>query len=92
MAKDRRYKAAKKLIESGDVVTFREIFDYVPKTRVTLDLGTNHTRFGKLLNNPDLFTLRELTTLASFLDIEPKILINLAYDQAISDKKGKSKR
>lgn len=92
MVKDRRYKAVKKLIETGEITAFGEIFDFVPKTVVTLDFGTNHSTFKKLKENPDLFTLRELKTLASFFEIDPKLLIDLAYNSSISDKRSTRKK
>ena len=86
---DRRYIAVKNLIESGTIKHLAEIFDYVPKRVVYTDLGVNYTRFVKLIRSPDLFTLRELTTMAGFFKVDPKAVINLAYDQVAGSRKKK---
>jgi hypothetical protein len=88
---DRRYATVKTLIDGGAIKHLEEIFDYIPKRVVYSDLGVNYTRFINLVKHPDLFTLRELTTMAGFFKVDPKTFINLAYDQAAAGRKGKSK-
>jgi hypothetical protein len=92
MAKDRRYSTVKVLIETGNIKSFREIFDHIPKSVVYSDLGMNYTRFAKLIDNPALFTLLELITLSGFFGIDPKLMIDLAYGQFLENKKGKKKK
>ncbi|MDP4216296.1 MAG: hypothetical protein Q8927_08840 [Bacteroidota bacterium] len=91
MAKDRRYSTVKVLIETGNIKSFAGIFDHIPKSVVYADLGMNYTRFTKLLSNPALFTLQELITLAGFMGIDPKIIIEMAYTQHLTGKKTKNK-
>lgn len=92
MTKDKRYKAVKNLIEVGSIKSLHDIFDYVPKRVVYADLGVNYTRFLALINNPDRFTLKELITMASLFDVDPKTIIDIAYEQYIEDKKGKKRK
>jgi hypothetical protein len=91
MAKDRRYSTVKVLIETGNIKSFREIFDHIPKSVVYSDLGMNYTRFAKLIDSPALFTLQELITLAGFFGIDSRKMIDLAYTQHITGKKIKKK-
>jgi hypothetical protein len=91
MAKDRRYSTVKVLIETGNIKSFREIFDHIPKSVVYSDLGMNYTRFAKLIESPTLFTLQELITLAGFFTLDPKLMIDLAYTQHITGKKTKKR-
>jgi hypothetical protein len=92
MAKDRRYTTVKNLITGGYIKFFREIFDTLPKSVVARDLGMNNIRFSKLMNNMDLFLLRDLFRFASFLEIEETVLLNLVYQQYLADKKSKKKK
>ena len=91
MTKDKRYTAVKSLIETGGIKSFREIFDYIPRKVVYKDLGVNYSRFKRLLDYPDLFTLRELITLSGLFSIDAKIIIDLAFTQCENDKKAKRK-
>jgi hypothetical protein len=92
MGKDKRYSTIKLLITHKHIQDFRAIFEHIPKSIVYADLGMNYSRFTKLLQNPALFSLQELITLASFFDVDPKTLIDLAFEQHLSDKKNKKRR
>lgn len=87
MAKDHRYKVVKVLIESGEIKTFQQIFDFIPKRVVYSDLGLNYARFQRLFIHPDLFTMRELITLAGLIDTDPKSLIYMAMPKKPPGKK-----
>lgn len=87
MARDRRYKAVKALVEKGEISFFNEMFDYIPKTRVANDLGKNNSRFTKLLNRTEQFRLEELFTVARFLGLDDKQILDLAYNQYVQQKR-----
>lgn len=67
--------------------TFDQIFKIVPKSVVYKDLGMNYTKFEKCLKNPDLFTIRELASIAKLIGCDPKIIVDLAYEQSLKRKK-----
>lgn len=92
MAKDHRYKTVKVLIEGGIITEFQQIFLYIPKSVVSEDMGINYSRFVRLLQQVELFRLKELIMMSGFFDIEGKIFIELAHNQYLSDKKVKSKK
>lgn len=92
MAKDKRYAATKVLIESGHIQTFRQIFDHIPRSVVYSDLGINYTRFKELLSNTARFTLQELIILGKLFEMDAKTLIDMAYDQFLTDQKGKKRK
>lgn len=92
MTKDKRYIAVKSLIETGRIKGFREIFEYIPMKVVYKDLGVNYNRFKKLIEAPDLFTLRELVTLSVFFEMESRMFIELVFSQYELDRKGKRKK
>ena len=89
MEKDRRYVHIKSLISGGYIKSFREIFSIIPKSVVARDLGMNNMRFSRLMNNVDQFSLKDILRLATFLEIDEMILINLVYQQFVEDKKSK---
>lgn len=83
---DQRYTTIKVLMESGHITTFRQIFDYIPKTVVYKDLKVNFTRFSKAILDPSGLSMGELRTLAEFFQIDTKKLIYMAYMQTLISK------
>jgi hypothetical protein len=90
MGEDQRYSTISVLIQSGHIKSFRDIFDYIPKTIVYKDLGVNFNRFSRATIDPSDLTLNELRTLAEFFGVDPKKIIDMAYEQMVTA--GKSKR
>jgi hypothetical protein len=89
MARDRRYTTVKNLISGGFINSFQEIFDTLPKTTVSRDLGMNNMRFSRLIKNVDQFVIKDVFRLAAFLEVDEMVLMNLIYRQYRTDKKGK---
>lgn len=89
MSKDRRYIIVKNLISTGFIKSFHEIFTVLPKSIAARDLGMNNTRFSGLLKKVDDFLLKDIFLLASFLEIEDKILLDMVYQQYKVAKKSK---
>jgi hypothetical protein len=57
------------MIEVGSISGFKEIFDVIPKTLVSKEMGMNYQTFTRKVAEPDLFTIRELIHLASLFDV-----------------------
>jgi len=87
MSLDKRYIIARDIISAGKISSFHRIFEIVPKSVVYKDMGMNYNRFNKLLGSTDLFTLRELTTIAKLIGVDARVIIDLAYDASKSKKK-----
>lgn len=81
MTKDERYIGVKKLIESGHITEFKQIFTYLPKTVMAQDLGTNNNRMTKLIERTELFTLEELNRIGDLIDISFDSVNMLASNQ-----------
>ena len=92
MPKDHRYKTVKVLIESGIITEFNQIFLYIPKSVVSDDMGINYSRFVRLLQQVELFRLKELIMMSGFFEVDGKAFIELAHSQYILDKKVKTKK
>ena len=90
MEKDPRYKTVKFLIEGKKITEFQEIFTHVPKTIMAHDLGTNNNRMTRLIANVDQFTLGELYKISDLLDVDYRLIFNLAHAQNFgTGKRGK---
>ena len=92
MEKDRRYKTVKIMIEGGHLTEFHQIFDYIPKSIVANDLGTNYNRLIRLIEHVEQFTLKELFTLSSFCNLDSKLILDLVYNQYANERKAKKKK
>jgi hypothetical protein len=92
MERDRRYKTIAKLITTGQIDSFREIFDILPKTVVKADMHMHHNTFSRRLLHPESFTLKEMVRFASLIGVGYMALIELIYKQYISDKNLKLKK
>jgi len=87
MPRDKRYHTVKVLIETGHIKTFAQIFEHIPVSVIYRDMGMYYSRFKRLLQSPGLFSIAELSTLAGFIGIDPKIIIGLAYEQYMKRRK-----
>ena len=89
--KHKDYETIKLLIQGGQVQSFSQIFNHIAPSVVYKDIGVNYNRFKRLLNHPDEFTMKELITLSSYIDCDAKIIIDLAYNQYLTNKAAKKK-
>ena len=92
MSRDHRYKTVKVLIDSGIITEFNQIFLYIPKSVVSEDMGINYSRFVRLLQQVELFRLKELIIMSGFFEVEGKALIELAHSQYLTDKRIRNKK
>lgn len=88
---DPRYDAVRVLFETGHIKSFRDIFLYIPKTTVYKDLGINFDRFVRAIDDPSIFRLKELKTIGELFGIDPKEIIDMAYEQAMTVPRPKKK-
>lgn len=82
--KANHYKTIKVLIDAGKIKTFRQIFDYISRRAVYVDLGVNYEKFERIFKHPDLLTLRELVTLSRLIGCELMQLIDLIQNKGRS--------
>jgi len=90
--KDSRYNIVGKLIRSNQLKLFDEIVHVIPKTRLAIDLGINPERFNRILDNVELFVLKDLYNLAALLEVDLIELVKLVHNQRMADKKPARKR
>ncbi|HUR65483.1 MAG TPA: hypothetical protein VMZ03_03965 [Chitinophagaceae bacterium] len=94
MVKDKRYKVVHEFIKSGEIKMISQVFEYIPVTTVALMLGTNWERLTKYINEPNLFRMGEMRTMAAYFEVDEKVMIELVHRQIIAnmDKKKKYKK
>lgn len=93
MPKDTRYDQIKILYEAGYYKQFRDVFATVPKSVVAKDLGMNNIRFTGLIEQPDLFILKDIFRLAALFDMKEETVLIWIQAQRVADKKvGRKKK
>ena len=86
LMRDNRYDLIKPMIDSGNIVTFNDIFKYIPKTIVAKDLGKKVDRFTELMKRVDGFTGKELFRLAKLIDIDESEILRLMLTEYLNAK------
>jgi hypothetical protein len=86
LIRDDRYDLIKPMIESGNIVSFNDIFKYIPKTIIAKDLGKKVDRFSELMKKVEGFTLSELYTIAKFCNISESQIYQLAEKEYFKSK------
>lgn len=92
MAKDKRYKAVKIMIESDNIVEFRQIFELVPKSVLARELRTNNNRMTKLISNVRRFSLDELYRISRAMTIDFRKLVSITCTQMLNDENRKRQK
>lgn len=91
MVKDKRYGAAKVLIESGNIKTFDDLFAIVPKTVIRADIGLNYYGMDSKLKNGEKFSLQDLLRISEYIECDPRLVIELALVAIGKHRKAKRK-
>lgn len=87
MDKEKAYKTLKRLLESGSIKDLEEIATIIGKTNVKDTIGMHYDTFRKRLKQPDGFMFKHIQRLADLVDVDPRIIANLIFDNL--EKKGK---
>ncbi len=86
LIRDDRYDLIKPMIDSGNIVSFNDIFKYIPKTIVAKDLGKKVDRFSELMKKVEGFTLGEIYTIAKFCNISESQIYQLVEKEYFKSK------
>lgn len=85
--KDIRYKTINLLLKEGLILTWNELFNYIPYTVVAKALRVNNNRMKALNANTGAFSVAEIHILAGLIGCEPEIIFNLALTGMDTGKK-----
>ena len=92
MEKDKRYKGVKRLLESGDLTEFNQIFEHIPKSVIASAIGTARDRFNFKMEHIEKFTLEDLIAIGKYLEVDDMMIVfQLAWNQYQQQKKKKRK-
>jgi len=86
--RDHRYDLIKPMIESGKILSFNDIFKYIPKTVVAKDLGKKVDRFNTLMSRVEEFMLSDLFIIAGFFEIDEDDIVRLVMIDYKKNKMG----
>jgi hypothetical protein len=92
MVKDKRHKTVKILIETGNVTTFADIFEHIPKTTVADELGIHFNRMVGMIESVNDIKVNDIFLFAGYFEIDAKVLFELIYNQRSPKKPTKSKK
>ena len=77
MNRDPRYSVLLSMYEKGHIKSLFDIFKYVPKTRVGLDIGMRVDRLNKFLKKVENFTLKDIESIAVLSDLDLDVVMEL---------------
>lgn len=69
MATDPRFEAAKALIETGKLLKFNDLFEIIPRSVMAGEIGHSYASFVAKMENPQRWTLGNVTDMATILGI-----------------------
>lgn len=89
MTKDRRYKAVKGLIESGNIKGFDDLLDVIPVTVIRKDLRLNDKSMTLRLTESESFSMKNILKLAALIECDPLLIVKLVLSEIERQKKNK---
>jgi len=88
--RDDRYEYVRTMFNQGEITSFEQIFDYIPRYIVAADLKTKRQRLGKLINQIEKFSIKELITIGRLCHLSTNEIFSLvaaAYANQANKKK-----
>ena len=87
--RDDRYDLIKPMLEKGNVQSFNDIFKYIPKTVVAINMGKKVDRFTEIMNRVEKFKLEEVFAVAKLCEVDDSEMLQLVYKEYIKQKRKK---
>lgn len=84
--RDSRYSLIKPMVDAGKIEVFNDIFKFIPKTKVSTDLGKKVDRFNELMNSVEDFNLKDLFLIAKFCEMTEREMLELVLKQYLDNK------
>jgi hypothetical protein len=77
MVTDYRYRYVKSVWGAGDLTSFSRIFEIIPKTVVSDDMGMHYHSFANKVSRPELLNVKQLMKLAELTGIPLASIVEL---------------
>lgn len=78
----------KSVFLTGSIKRMEDLREFSP-TYVVHSLGFNHSKYLEKLGKPEMFTIKEIISIAELIDINPQIIMSIILNQLAADKKKK---
>lgn len=87
MQQEKTYKTLKRLLESGNIEDFEEIVEIIGKTYTANLIGIHYDTFRKRLKHPEDLEIAHILKIATLIDVEPEIILQLIVNKYRKKKK-----
>jgi plasmid maintenance system antidote protein VapI len=92
MDKNKHAEIAKSLIESKKVTKFTDLLGYLPKYAISDGMGIHKNSLKARMEDLGTITLDNLLNLEESFGIDPLIIVTLAANERLQQRKKKSKK
>lgn len=89
MKKNNPYYSLKKLFDTGNIEDFEELINGIGKTNLRKITGMNYSKVLRTVDEPDLFTLRNILKISKEIEVDPQKITALIFDTLHKQKKHK---
>ena len=70
--RDSRYDLIEPMMSQGKIVSFTDVFKYIKKTVVAIDLGKKVDRFTVMMNDPKKFSVGDVYKMSGLFGISAR--------------------
>lgn len=92
MQKHKRAKTVKQLIEHQEIKLLSQIFEVIPVSVVAHALSSNHQQLLPKIKEPGKFRMNDILLMASYFEIDEKMMIDIVYGQIIVNRAKRKKK
>jgi hypothetical protein len=75
--RDTRYDLIEPMMSQGKIVSFTDVFKYIKKTVVAIDLGKKVDRFTVMMHDPKKFSVGDIYKMSDLFKISPRRVFDL---------------
>lgn len=81
---DTRYDLIEPMMSQGRIVAFTDVFKYIKKTVVAIDLGKKVDRFTVMMHDPKKFSVSDVYRMGDLFKISAKKVFELIDNEYLS--------
>jgi hypothetical protein len=81
--RDSRYDLIEPMLSQGKIVSFTDVFKYIKKTVVAIDLGKKVDRFTVMMHDPRKFSVGDLYRMSDLFGINARQLFELIDNEVL---------
>jgi hypothetical protein len=81
--RDSRYDLIEPMLSQGKIVSFTDVFKYIKKTVVAIDLGKKVDRFTAMMNDPRKFSVGDVYKMSDLFGISSRQMFELIDNEVL---------